>query len=166
VRTGAIVDQSILDKEVVVGSGAIVGDGPIPAPANRKEPGALTTGITVIGKRAVVPRGARIGRNVRIDPDVKASDYTSKGVASGETIVHAESRPARRKAARQIEQAAQAALRAAAAEAAAAENAQAGSAAGDTARPAPEEPGAPPRKPPAEARPSTETPATPARPRR
>jgi glucose-1-phosphate adenylyltransferase len=165
VRTGAIVDQSILDKEVVVGSGAIVGDGPIPAPANRKEPGALTTGITVIGKRAVVPRGARIGRNVRVDPDVKGSDYASKVVPSGETIVHAESRPARKKAARQIEQAAQAALRAAAAEAAA-ENAQADAAAEVPVRPAADDASSPAKKVPAEQRPAAEPPATPARPRR
>jgi glucose-1-phosphate adenylyltransferase len=123
VRTGAIVDQSILDKEVVVGSGAIVGDGPIPAPPNRREPNALTTGITVVGKRAVVPRGARIGRNVRVDPDVKASDYVSRVVPAGETIVHAESRPARKKVARQIERVAEAALKAVAAEVAAVEDA-------------------------------------------
>jgi carbonic anhydrase/acetyltransferase-like protein (isoleucine patch superfamily) len=148
VRTGAIVDQSILDKEVVVGSGAIVGDGPIPAPANRREPNALTTGITVVGKRAVVPRGARIGRNVRIDPDVKASDYASRVVPAGETIVHAESRPARKKAARRIEQAAEAALKAVAAEVAAVEDAP--SVAADPAKPEATKP--PPEPPPASAR--------------
>jgi glucose-1-phosphate adenylyltransferase len=112
IRTGAIVDQSILDKEVVVGAGAIVGEGPIPAPANRKEPNALTTGITVVGKRAVVPRSHRIGRNVRIDPDVKASDYASRVVAAGETVTHSETRAARKRVVRQIEKAAEAAIEA------------------------------------------------------
>ncbi len=110
IRTGAIVDQSILDKEVVVGAGAIVGEGPIPAPANKKEPNALTTGITVVGKRAVVPRSHRIGRNVRIDPDVKASDYASRVVAAGETVTHSETRAARKRVVRQIEKAAEAAI--------------------------------------------------------
>jgi glucose-1-phosphate adenylyltransferase len=113
IRSGAIVDQAILDKEVVVGAGAIVGDGPIPAPANRMEPGALTSGITVIGKRAAVPRSARIGRNVRVDPDARAVDFPSRVVPSGETVVRQESRPARRTAAKRIAREATEALKAA-----------------------------------------------------
>ena len=66
IRSGAVVDRAILDKEVVVGQGAIVGDGPYDDRPNKQEPGRLNTGITVIGKRAVVPRGVRIGRNVKV----------------------------------------------------------------------------------------------------
>ena len=66
IRSGAVVDRSILDKEVVVGPGALVGDGPFADRPNKQEPGRLNTGITVVGKRAVIPRGVRIGRNVRI----------------------------------------------------------------------------------------------------
>ncbi len=113
VRTGAIVDQAILDKEVVVGAGAIVGDGPIPAPPNKLEPGALISGISVIGKRAAVPRSARIGRNVRVDPGVRAVDFPSRIVPSGETVTRQESRPARRQAARLVEREATDALEAA-----------------------------------------------------
>jgi len=58
----AVIDRAILDKEVVVGPGAIVGDGPYDDRPNRREPTRLNTGITVVGKRAIVPRGARIGR--------------------------------------------------------------------------------------------------------
>ncbi len=86
IRSGAVVDRSILDKEVVVGPGAIVGDGPFPDRPNKQEPGRLNTGITVIGKRAVVPRGVRIGRNVRIAADVRATDYAGRVVASGELV--------------------------------------------------------------------------------
>ena len=50
------MDRAILDKEVVVGPGAIVGDGPFPDKPNKIEPGRLNTGITVVGKRAVIPR--------------------------------------------------------------------------------------------------------------
>ena len=57
IRSGAVVDRAILDKEVVVGQGAIVGDGPYDDRPNKQEPGRLNTGITVVGKRAVVPRG-------------------------------------------------------------------------------------------------------------
>ena len=80
IRSGAVVDRSILDKEVVVGQGAIVGDGPDFDTPNRQEPRRLNTGITVVGKRAIIPRGTRIGRNVKIAGDVKATDFVSKVV--------------------------------------------------------------------------------------
>ena len=57
IRSGAVVDRAILDKEVVVGPGAIVGDGPDFDTPNKQEPGRLNTGITVVGKRAIIPRG-------------------------------------------------------------------------------------------------------------
>ena len=59
IRSGAVVDRAILDKEVVVGPGAIVGEGPFDDRPNRQEPGRLNTGITVVGKHAIVPRGVR-----------------------------------------------------------------------------------------------------------
>ena len=51
IRSGAVVDRAILDKEVVIGQGAIVGDGPDFDTPNKAEPGRLNTGITVVGKR-------------------------------------------------------------------------------------------------------------------
>ncbi len=86
IRAGAVVDRSILDKEVIVGQGAIVGDGPDFDRPNKKEPNRLNTGITVVGKRAIVPRGARLGRNVKIAADARASDFTSRIVKSGESV--------------------------------------------------------------------------------
>jgi glucose-1-phosphate adenylyltransferase len=86
IRAGAVVDRAILDKEVTVGQGAIVGEGPYDGPPNKQEPGRLNTGITVVGKQAVVPRGARIGRNVRIDSGVKSGDYPSRIVRAGASV--------------------------------------------------------------------------------
>jgi glucose-1-phosphate adenylyltransferase len=86
IRSGAVVDRAILDKEVVVGQGAIVGEGPYDDRPNKQEPGRLNTGITVIGKRAVVPRGVRIGRNVRVAADCRSSDFTGRVVRSGESV--------------------------------------------------------------------------------
>jgi glucose-1-phosphate adenylyltransferase len=86
VRSGAVVDRAILDKEVVVGQGSIVGDGDDFDTPNRREPERLNTGITVVGKRSVIPRGTRIGRNCRIGGDVRTSDYASKVLRSGESI--------------------------------------------------------------------------------
>src|SRR3954463_1353762 len=86
IRSGAVVDRAILDKEVVVGQGAIVGTGPYDDRPNRQEPTRLNTGITVVGKRAVVPRGTRLGRNVKVAADVRISDWTKKVIKSGESV--------------------------------------------------------------------------------
>jgi glucose-1-phosphate adenylyltransferase len=86
IRSGAVVDRAILDKEVVVGQGAIVGEGADLSTPNRQEPGRLSTGITVVGKRSVIPRGVRIGRNVKIGGDVRRSDFASRVVKSGATV--------------------------------------------------------------------------------
>jgi glucose-1-phosphate adenylyltransferase len=93
IRSGAVVDRSILDKEVVVGPGAIVGDGPHDDRPNKAEPNRLNTGITVVGKRAIIPRGARIGRNVKVGADVRTSDFVRRVVKSGDTV---ERQPLRR----------------------------------------------------------------------
>jgi glucose-1-phosphate adenylyltransferase len=86
IRSGAVVDRSILDKEVVVGPGAIVGEGSDFTTPNRQEPARLFTGITVVGKRSVIPRNTRIGRNVKIGGDVRSIDFTSRVIKSGSTV--------------------------------------------------------------------------------
>ena len=86
IRAGAVVDRAILDKEVVVGQGAIVGDGPDLDTPNRQEPGRLNSGITVVGKRAIIPRGARIGRNVKVAGGVRATDFKTKVIKSGASV--------------------------------------------------------------------------------
>ena len=86
IRSGAVVDRAILDKEVIIGAGAIVGDGPYDDRPNRHEPNRLNTGITVVGKRAVVPRGRRIGRNVKVAAAVRVSDFSGRVVRSGESV--------------------------------------------------------------------------------
>jgi len=86
IRTGAVVDRAILDKEVVIGQGAIVGDGPDFDTPNKQEPGRLNTGITVVGKQSVVPRGTRLGRNVKVGERVKSTDYHARTIRSGGTV--------------------------------------------------------------------------------
>jgi glucose-1-phosphate adenylyltransferase len=86
IRAGAVVDRAILDKEVNVGPNAIVGTGNDFDTPNIDEPERLNTGITVVGKRAVIPASARIGRNVRIAGDVRPADFKSKRVPSGGSV--------------------------------------------------------------------------------
>jgi glucose-1-phosphate adenylyltransferase len=86
IRAGAVVDRAIVDKEVNVGPNAIVGTGNDFDTSNKDEPERLNTGITVVGKRAVIPASARIGRNVRIAGDVRPADFKSRRVPSGSSI--------------------------------------------------------------------------------
>jgi glucose-1-phosphate adenylyltransferase len=86
IRSSAVVDRSILDKEVVVGQSAIIGNGPYDDRPNKQEPTRLNTGITVVGKRAVIPRGAQVGRNVRIAADIRTTDFVKKIIKSGESV--------------------------------------------------------------------------------
>jgi glucose-1-phosphate adenylyltransferase len=59
---------------------------------NKAEPTRLNTGITLVGKRAAIPAGARIGRNVRIGEDVRTADFASRTVRSGGSVMHREDR--------------------------------------------------------------------------
>ncbi|HET7676933.1 MAG TPA: glucose-1-phosphate adenylyltransferase [Candidatus Limnocylindrales bacterium] len=86
IRAGAIVDRAIIDKEVSIGPNAMVGFGDDYGTVNRQEPERLNTGITVVGKRAVIPRGVRIGRNVRVAEGVRAVDFASRVVRSGGSV--------------------------------------------------------------------------------
>ena len=92
IRSGAVVDRAILDKEVLVGQGCIVGEGPDYETPNRIEPGRLNTGITVIGKRSILPRGTRLGRNVKVGGDVRTSDFRARVVKSGSTVERSDRR--------------------------------------------------------------------------
>ena len=82
----SIIDYSILDKEVTVGAGCHIGYGDN-FQISKKEPRVMNTGITVIGKRAQVPPGVRIGRNCLVHNNVIEEDFSGPEIQSGETII-------------------------------------------------------------------------------
>ena len=86
VESGARVDRCIIDKQVRVGRNAVVGSGEDQTP-NQREPQNLATGITIVGKGALIPSGTRIGRNCSIDATVRASDYEGTELTSGACVV-------------------------------------------------------------------------------
>ena len=90
----SIVHYSILDKEVVVEAGCHVGFGDN-FQINRREPNVANTGVTIVGKRARVPTGVKMGRNCIIYYGVVEDDFPGPEIQSGETI-----RPKRRGLAR------------------------------------------------------------------
>ena len=85
IAQGAVVQRSIIDKECYIGSGCWVGCGDDYTP-NKEEPDYLNCGITVIGKGARLPPGLRVGRNCKIDPGVKESDFSTLSIPSGSSV--------------------------------------------------------------------------------
>jgi glucose-1-phosphate adenylyltransferase len=85
IRSGAVVDRSILDKEVTVGRGAVVGEGDERTP-NFERPDIVNSGITIVGKRAVVPPDLRVGRNVVIGPGVQDELLSRDRLESGASV--------------------------------------------------------------------------------
>jgi glucose-1-phosphate adenylyltransferase len=86
IEAGAIIDRCIMDKRVVIGAGARVGDGDDNA-ANKTMPEVLNTGLTMVGEKSVIPEGLVIGRNVVIHPDSTEKTFgKKKKVASGSDV--------------------------------------------------------------------------------
>jgi len=82
---GAVIDRAIIDENAVIGAGSYVGYGDDMA-VNKEMPDKLNTGITVVGAGAQIPSGVHIGRNVLIHSERNESDFTSREIASGETV--------------------------------------------------------------------------------
>jgi glucose-1-phosphate adenylyltransferase len=82
---GVTIDRAIIDKEVEIPEGVQIGFGDDNAP-NQQMPESLNTGLTVIGKRARLPAGVRIGRNVIISPGAPPESFAGEEIPSGETV--------------------------------------------------------------------------------
>ena len=85
VGKGAIVDRSIIDKQVWISPGCYIGYGDDFAP-NKEEPDNLNAGITIVGKGARIPGDMKIGRNCKIGCWVEGTDFPSKVIHSGESV--------------------------------------------------------------------------------
>ncbi len=83
---GAIIDRCIIDKQVWVSPGCHIGYGDECVP-NKEEPEYLNSGITIVGKGARIPGEVRVGRNCKIGCWVEGSDFPSKFIASGESVI-------------------------------------------------------------------------------
>jgi glucose-1-phosphate adenylyltransferase len=84
IASGAVVDHAVLDKKVVVGAGARVGEGD--SVQNDSFASSLTCGATVIGKGSRIPADYEVGRNCVIAPDLDEDAFPSGGVQSGSTV--------------------------------------------------------------------------------
>ena len=83
---GALLDKVVVDKQVVIGAGALVGTGDASIP-NEQMPDKLASGISVIGKNAYIPDRAQVGRNVLINSRRDEKDFPADYiVVDGKTI--------------------------------------------------------------------------------
>lgn len=85
IQAGAAIDRSIVDKEVSIGEGCHVGYGD-DWTVNHERPDIVNSGIAIVGKRARVAPGVRIGRNCVIGPGVVATGIAGDYIPSGTTL--------------------------------------------------------------------------------
>ena len=83
---GSLVDYSILDKEVLIEAGCHIGFGDDFTP-NHRHPELSKRGISIIGKRATIPLGTKMGRNCVIGCGVSEDDFSVSKIQSGQTIM-------------------------------------------------------------------------------
>ncbi|MHB8809015.1 MAG: glucose-1-phosphate adenylyltransferase family protein [Desulfobulbaceae bacterium] len=83
----AVVDLAICDKRVRIGEGTVIGHGENRETPNLLYPKHLYTGITLVGKEAVVPPRVKIGRNCIVNSKRREDDFPASGqLADGESL--------------------------------------------------------------------------------
>lgn len=88
---GAEIRNAILDKGVVIGPGAKIGFGDSLVP-NKLQPGLLDFGITLIGKKTVIPGGIRIGTNCLVSGTLDRALVPRRDMGDGESYIAADAR--------------------------------------------------------------------------
>jgi glucose-1-phosphate adenylyltransferase len=79
------VERCIIDKEVTVGRKAVVGLSN-PSVPNVTYPTHVYSGLTLVGKRAVIPNKAQVGTNCVIYSEVQERDFHRRSLEDGQTI--------------------------------------------------------------------------------
>jgi len=85
VSKDARIIKVIADKKVMFGPGATVGN-PAAEIINKEYPKHLSSGITLAGKWAEIPEGARVGGNCIIFPNFTTDMWSSKILEDGHTL--------------------------------------------------------------------------------
>jgi glucose-1-phosphate adenylyltransferase len=81
VNSGSVINRCIIDKSVKIGTSALLGSGRnLP---NRDFPKHLFTGITVVGKKAIIKSAVHIGKNCIVMPGTKVKQSCSSGTTAG-----------------------------------------------------------------------------------
>jgi glucose-1-phosphate adenylyltransferase len=84
IDTKSLVQCCIIDKQVCIGEAVQIGMGELIP--NKKFPDHLSTGISIIGKQAVIESGLTIGKNCVINPDVHVTQMEHPTIPSGSIV--------------------------------------------------------------------------------
>ena len=80
------VDLTICDKRVKIADHVVVGEGSKVDCPNAAHPDHLYTGISLVGKEAVIPPGVTVGRNCIINSQTEEAAFGKEKIGDGETI--------------------------------------------------------------------------------
>lgn len=78
------IKKSIISERVTIGENCEIGVGE--DVVNKKKPSIYNSGITVIGEASHIPSDTILGVNVVVERFVQEEDFSSKNIASGETV--------------------------------------------------------------------------------
>jgi glucose-1-phosphate adenylyltransferase len=81
-----VLHKVITDSEVKIGRGCQVGNGD-PAIPNEEYPQLLRSGITLIGRGAIIPERRKIGSNCIVHPELVPEQFREREYESGVSIV-------------------------------------------------------------------------------
>ena len=84
-----VIDKCIIDKNVVIERETVIGVGDLPGYQNALYPSHLSTGITIVGKGAHIPKKMQFGRNCILESALTAKDFdkTKRVYPDGTTIL-------------------------------------------------------------------------------
>lgn len=85
VEAGAVLDKTITDFDVRVGTECHIGEGNDAVP-NKEYPDLLNSGITLIGKNVSLPPNVQVGRNCIIYPEIKEENLKTIQIESGTVL--------------------------------------------------------------------------------
>ncbi|MBU8922045.1 MAG: glucose-1-phosphate adenylyltransferase [Bacteroidales bacterium] len=86
IRREAKVTRAIIDKRAVVGREAVIGEGDIRI-ANQLQPGYLDFGLTLVGKKTVIPAGIRVGTNCLVSGSPGNGKIPGNNIADGQSFL-------------------------------------------------------------------------------
>lgn len=85
IAADAVINRCIIDTDSIIDRGCAVGN-PHARTVNHEFPELLNCGITLIGEKALLPPGSRVGGNVLLYPGMKPMDMPGSDVGDGLTV--------------------------------------------------------------------------------
>ncbi len=85
IKSGAVVFHSILDKGIEIGTNSYIGYG-TKLKENKEFADSIHSGLSLIGKNAIIPESTQIGKNCVVFPNITKKNFKKQIIISGKTI--------------------------------------------------------------------------------